>query len=385
MSVHFKEMSKYIKSVRFMRFLIVMSIKMSNFAPMKRLVSMIPHTLLALVLMVLMCQCTREKAVAPVVQAVVETLDGTFWAATDNGLFRADSLGILRQQPLPSLTHHPFPSIHALAVDTVYNRLWVGAWNHLYCYDLKRERFVTTADSVIHQTTFLQCDTLGRVLARTEHGLYRFTLCDTLPEGQTEQIDGVVYKKADITYIDLKGYRFPEAESNSSRFWLWLALVFACAVLFLIVLLVLRRRKNLAVPSEKLQTEHLLPGNTKGIPSESEEVLPAMPSFLDRAARIVDAHIADEDFNADVFAQEMAVSRAQLFRKLKAANGQTPKEFINDRRMAKAVQLLQTTDRTLADIAMAVGISDASNFRRTFMKRFGVSPSQYRKEQGLES
>ena len=350
---------------------------------MKRIVRMILNTLLASALMVLMCQCTRGKNAVPVAQAVAETPDGSFWVATDNGLFRADSLGVLRQQPLPSLTHHPFPSIHALAVDTVYDRLWVGAWNHLYCYDLKRERFVTTADSAIHQTTALQYDTLGRVLAKTEHGLYRYTLCDTLPDGLTEQMDEVAYKKADITDIDLKGCRFPEPKSQSPGIWMLLALTGVSTGLFLIALQ-LRRRRNLpAVPSEKTQTEHLVPDNTEDLPSE--EVLPGKPSFLDRAVRIVDAHIADENFNADVFAQEMAVSRAQLFRKLKAANGQTPKEFIDERRMAKAVQLLQTTDRTLADIAMAVGISDASNFRRTFMKRFGVSPSQYRKEQGLES
>ena len=363
-----------------MRFLIAISRKMINFAPMKRIVNMILHTLLASALIVMMCQCTLKKNAAPVVQAVVETPDGSFWVATDNGLFKADSQGILRQQPLPSLTHHPFPSIHALAVDTVYDRLWVGAWNHLYCYDLKRERFVTTADSVIHQTTALQCDTLGRVLAKTEHGLYRYTLCDTLPDGLTEQMDGTAYKKADVTDIDLKGCQFPEPKSQSPGIWMLLALTGVSAGLFLIALQ-LRRRRNLpTVPSEKPQTAHLVPDNAGGTPSESEEVLPAMPSFLDRAVRIVDAHIADEDFNADVFAQEMAVSRAQLFRKLKAANGQTPKEFIDERRMAKAVQLLQTTDRTLADIASAVGISDTSNFRRTFMKRFGISPAQYRKE-----
>ena len=374
MSVHFKEMSKYIKSVRFMRFLIVMSIKMSNFAPMKRLVSMIPHTLLASTLIVMMCQCTLKKNATPVAQAVAETPDGSFWVATDNGLFRADSLGVLRQQPLPSLTHHPFPSIHALAVDTVYDRLWVGAWNHLYCYDLKRERFVTTADSAIHQTTALQCDTLGRVLAKTEHGLYRYTLCDTLPDGLTEQMDEVAYKNADVTDINMKGYRFPEPESNSPGLWLLMFLAGIVAGLCLTGLLLWRRRQTHVAPTEELIASDMTEA------SPSNDILPAKPYFLDRAAQIVDAHIADEDFNADVFAQEMAVSRAQLFRKLKTANGQTPKEFIDDRRMAKAVQLLQTTDRTLADIAMAVGISDASNFRRTFMKRFGVSPSQYRKE-----
>ena len=370
--------------MRFLRFSIVISIKRSNFASMKRIVSVITHTWLALALTVLLCQCTLKKNAAPVVQAVVETPDGSFWVASDNGLFRADSQGILRQQPLPSLTHHPFPSIHALAVDTVYDRLWVGAWNHLYLYDLKRERFVTTADSVIHQTTALQCDTLGRVLARTEHGLYRYALCDTLPDGLTEQMDGVVYKKTDIIDIDLKGHRFPEPAREPFSLWLLFALGVAVACICIMALLLRHRRtkqKGFSTTSPLVATNAEIPEA-----SPSSEGLPTKPSFLERAECVVNARIADEDFNADVFAQEMAVSRAQLFRKLKAANGQTPKDFIDERRMALAEKLLRTTDRTIADIAMACGISDASNFRRTFMKRFGVSPAQYRKgENGPES
>lgn len=77
-------------------------------------------------------------------------------------------------------------------------------------------------------------------------------------------------------------------------------------------------------------------------------------TFLERAQKVVNAHLADEDFNADVFAREMAVSRAQL---------------------------LQTTNDTQAVIAMKVGYSDASNFHRAFIHQFGMTPSEYVKQQ----
>ena len=93
---------------------------------------------------------------------------------------------------------------------------------------------------------------------------------------------------------------------------------------------------------------------------------------------MVDAHLADEDFSIDQMASELAVSRAQLFRKLKAASGQTPKELIDERRMGLAVTLLTTTDRTVSDIAWMCGFSDASNFRRAFVRVYGQSPSEYR-------
>ncbi len=304
----------------------------------------------------------QTTTVTPTPQVALRTPDGSFWVATDNGLYRADSRGELQQQPLPSLTHHSFPSIHAMTMDSAGGRLWIGAWNHLYLYDLRRERFITTADSAIHQTTALTCDSLGRVLAKTEHGLYRYTLNDTLPDGLTEQIDAVAYTKAEIPAIDLGDYHFPENSQNYS--WLWLvgaALLLVVAAFFFIRS---KRKGGCAyfdTPSSPL-------------PSDTPK-----PTFLERAAKVVDAHIADTDFNADVFAQEMAVSRAQLFRKLKAASGQTVLEFVNERRMTLAATLLTTTDRTVSDIATAVGFSEASNFRRSFLRWAGTTPSEYRK------
>lgn len=322
----------------------------------------------------------QTTTVTPTPQVALRTPDGFFWVATDNGLYRADSHGELQQQPLPSLTHHPFPSIHAMTVDSAGGRLWIGAWNHLYLYDLRRERFITTADSAIHQTTALTCDSLGRVLAKTEHGLYRYTLNDTLPNGLTEQLDAVAYTKAEIPAIDLGGYHFPENSQNYS--WLWL--VSAALLLMVAAVKVFKNhpRPNLAgrevdSPADENSIENSIDSHLlgRGVGCEASP----KPTFLERASKVVDAHIADTDFNADMFAQEMAVSRAQLFRKLKATSGQTVLEFVNERRMTLATVLLTTTDRTVSDIATAVGFSEASNFRRSFLRWVGMTPSDYRK------
>lgn len=299
---------------------------------------------------------------------------GLLWAATKDGLYRQGSDSLLHPMPLPSLTHHPYPSIYALAIDTVRERLWVGAWNHLYCYDLRRERFVTTHDSLISQTVGLMLDPQGRVLALTEHGQFRFTLSDTIAGGElTEQLDSTAYPKPAATSMDASVWKFETSQSGH----LWYAVLILILLIALsLVGIFLYRRRQVSIHTVSSITAS---DDAAQSMNTTEPPLPARTPFLARAAQVVDAHIADEDFNADVFAQEMAVSRAQLFRKLKAAGGQTVKEFIDERRMAKAAQLLQTTDRTLADIATAVGISDASNFRRVFIKRFGVSPSQFRK------
>ena len=362
-----------------MRFFVVKSEKSRNFAPMKRSCLLFFHALLASVFALLTWQCSWEKAAVPTVQAVVTDADGNLWVGTSNGLYRADSLGELHQQPLPSLTHHPFPSIHAMALDTAGRRLWVGAWNHLYCYDLQRERFITTPDSAIHQTTALQIDTLGRVTAKTGHGLYRYTLNDTLPNGLTEQLNGITYQKASNTDVSIEGYYFPRAASHPPLY-LWLLLA-ACLVCVVVVFYLFKKqranRHSASVNVIAADNADVQPAVSAQEPRDS---LPHRPTFLERAEHVVETHIADQDFNADIFAQEMAVSRAQLFRKLKAANGQTVMEFINERRMTMAEQLLKTTDRTVADIATQVGFSEASNFRRAFLKWSGRNPSEVRKE-----
>lgn len=101
--------------------------------------------------------------------------------------------------------------------------------------------------------------------------------------------------------------------------------------------------------------------------------------FINQAKEVVNKHISDNSFSPDVFAQEMAVSRAQLFRKIKAISNQTVSEFISEIRLNKAAELLKVTNKQVGEISVECGFSDASNFRRSFIKKFGLTPSKFRK------
>lgn len=72
--------------------------------------------------------------------------------------------------------------------------------------------------------------------------------------------------------------------------------------------------------------------------------------------------------NADYF--------SRLFLELK---GERPIDFINNKRMEKAQLLLDTTDQNISEIAHQTGFQSLTYFSRTFKKRFGISPVQYRK------
>jgi DNA-binding response OmpR family regulator len=99
--------------------------------------------------------------------------------------------------------------------------------------------------------------------------------------------------------------------------------------------------------------------------------------FLRRAIEIVDRHLSDFEFDVEVLAKQMAVSRRQLFRKLKAVTGGTPHVLIRAMRLKRAAQLLRDSRMTVTEITYAVGFSDLKHFRTVFKDQFGVLPGDY--------
>ena len=56
--------------------------------------------------------------------------------------------------------------------------------------------------------------------------------------------------------------------------------------------------------------------------------------------------------------------------------------YLNGYRIEKAQTLLKNTDRSITDVAIAVGVDDASYFARIFKKQMGVTPREYKARNG---
>jgi response regulator RpfG family c-di-GMP phosphodiesterase len=63
--------------------------------------------------------------------------------------------------------------------------------------------------------------------------------------------------------------------------------------------------------------------------------------FLNRTMEIIEKNIGDCDFEVTLLADEVGMSRMQLFRKLKALTNQTPSEFIRTVRLKRAASLME--------------------------------------------
>jgi len=72
------------------------------------------------------------------------------------------------------------------------------------------------------------------------------------------------------------------------------------------------------------------------------------------------------------------MSPRTLARRVRDSLGMTPRELVHRLRVRRAVALLETTQRSVDDIAATVGYADAAAFRRVFRRYTGESPAQLR-------
>ncbi|MCD8293404.1 MAG: ATP-binding protein [Prevotellaceae bacterium] len=102
--------------------------------------------------------------------------------------------------------------------------------------------------------------------------------------------------------------------------------------------------------------------------------------FLAQVKRHVEENITRPDFNVDTLCQKLNMSRTSFYNKIKALTGEAPADYIRLLRLIQATRLLKEQRYNITEIAEMTGFNDAKYFREVFKKHFGVSPSQYIKQ-----
>ncbi len=137
------------------------------------------------------------------------------------------------------------------------------------------------------------------------------------------------------------------------------------------------RVRNIIVGSFKLREMRKVSIDLSNIDipsSNSDEQL------LNKLVDVIIGHLSDFDFGVKELCWSVSMSKATLYRKLKAITGQSINEFIQNTRLKYATRLLDETDSPVSEIGYQVGFSDPYYFSRAFKKCFGVSPKQWREE-----
>lgn len=107
----------------------------------------------------------------------------------------------------------------------------------------------------------------------------------------------------------------------------------------------------------------------------------AEDSFMKRIRDFFDTNIDNEEVAVSDICEAMNMSRTQLYRKFGALTNRSVSDYFRSFRLHRARQLLLNSDLNVTQVAFEVGFKNLSHFSKSFASEFGISPSQFKKEE----
>lgn len=113
------------------------------------------------------------------------------------------------------------------------------------------------------------------------------------------------------------------------------------------------------------------------IPSAKASTRRELLRRLQRARDYMDGNL-DRPLMLRLVAREACLSSFHFHRSFRAVFHETPHTYVTRRRLDRAADLLQRTDRAVIDVGLEAGFANAAHFSRIFKRRFGSSPRDFR-------
>lgn len=108
---------------------------------------------------------------------------------------------------------------------------------------------------------------------------------------------------------------------------------------------------------------------------------PIDQKFLDTVNSIIEKNLDNIDFDMNMMARELGLSRSSLYAKFKALTGMTPNDFVLNCKLKRAATMLtENPDLQIADISDRLGFGSPRYFTRCFKAQFEITPAEYRKK-----
>ena len=166
-------------------------------------------------------------------------------------------------------------------------------------------------------------------------------------------------------------------ELDTQRVVNWLALGVIVLLIVVIVLFYLYHLRKVAIQRERVVSTlwNMEKEPTPDLSPKKSESL-----FITSFREVVERRMEECELSVDDLAADMNLSRVQLYRKVKADTGSSPVELLRTARLTRAYQLLLTTDKSVSEVAYAVGFTAPSYFTKCFKDEFGMVPGDVRKK-----
>ena len=102
--------------------------------------------------------------------------------------------------------------------------------------------------------------------------------------------------------------------------------------------------------------------------------------FVKKLLDWLELHYSDSNMKVEDMVSQSRLSRTSFYNQLKTLTGLSPKEFVSDFRLKKAMMYLEKDTCTIAEVAYNTGFNDPVYFARIFKQKTGLTPKQYRQD-----
>jgi signal transduction histidine kinase/ligand-binding sensor domain-containing protein/DNA-binding response OmpR family regulator len=99
--------------------------------------------------------------------------------------------------------------------------------------------------------------------------------------------------------------------------------------------------------------------------------------FLKNTLACIEENITNPNFSVEELSRQMSLSRVSLYKRLLTLTGKTPVDCIRTIRLKRAVQLLEKSRLSIANVAYEVGFNNPTYFSKVFKEEYGTLPSEY--------
>lgn len=267
---------------------------------------------------------------------------GNIWVGTENGLYVVADNGL---QPVAS----PADGHIVMGLKCWRDFLWCSYNQGIFCVNIYTRQAIhlrTKHNEYFERSACLDEHT-GTIFFGGNYGIDCFD-ADSLDE-QLRSSSFQLWLEEELVELT------PKTESSTSLLWV-----------YVVVVLLISGGTYYCIRKREQRVSAI---------EQSERKKPSL--FIKKATAIAKAHIADTEFTAEQMAQEMAMSRSKLFVLMKAETGKAAMEFVRDIRLDYAATQIKA-GVPVNEISIKCGFSDPSSFRRSFARKFGMPPSQYR-------
>jgi DNA-binding response OmpR family regulator len=104
--------------------------------------------------------------------------------------------------------------------------------------------------------------------------------------------------------------------------------------------------------------------------------------FFYRITSCIQLHLSEPEFNADTIAEEVGMSKASLYKKVKTITGLTPHGLIKQYRLKKAADLLRNSPMSVSEVIYETGFNSRSYFYKSFNEMFHCHPKDVERAKG---